>query len=508
MGSIRRNNKYFDACINTGEALFVEGHLNDCANYLQQLSSFAWGNCTGFYASWRLESILNKIGESLHGQRSECNEKNTKRKVLHVATGLYETGGHTRLLFNWIMNDINSSHSVVLTRQQECELPNKLINEFGLEKKLFYHLKANTTVCEKSIELRNLSFEYDFVILHIHPDDVIPVIAFSHNERKPTILFVNHADHIFWLGVSVSDFVLQIREPVLSIDVKRRGINKQFLLPIIIENTSLINEEISSKARQKLEIPDDRLLLLTTGSEYKYKPDDKYNFYESILKIVKENSNVIVYIAGVGSVSEYARKYEHPQIFFKGLISQRELCLYEDACDIYVEGFPLSSFTALLQPALKGKAVHLMYDPASVTVLFNEMSGNGFSYTPNLTKWHEELSKLINDTDYRRQLQTKQYDYLKSNYSKELWRNKLEKIYKDLQLESHEIKRMINDIAFSTRDELFLASLDLRTNINHFLYCNRLSTRNKILHIFKLRYKVREVNTGRIKGIIAFLLNL
>ena len=74
------------------------------------------------------------------------------------------------------------------------------------------------------------------IILHIHCEDVIPVLAFADESGLPPVLFLNHADHLFWLGTSVADLVLNLRDAATDITISRRGVeaDRNFLLPTIV----------------------------------------------------------------------------------------------------------------------------------------------------------------------------------------------------------------------------------------------------------------------------------
>ena len=77
---------------------------------------------------------------------------------------------------------------------------------------------------------------HDVIILHIHCEDVIPVLAFADESGLPPVLFLNHADHLFWLGTSVADLVLNLRDAATDITIGRRGVeaDRNFLLPTIV----------------------------------------------------------------------------------------------------------------------------------------------------------------------------------------------------------------------------------------------------------------------------------
>ena len=50
------------------------------------------------------------------------------------------------------------------------------------------------------------------------------MLAFADESGLPPVLFLNHADHLFWLGTSVADLVLNLRDAATDISIARRGV--------------------------------------------------------------------------------------------------------------------------------------------------------------------------------------------------------------------------------------------------------------------------------------------
>src|SRR5690606_28996791 len=103
------------------------------------------------------------------------------------------------------------------------------------------------------------------IVLHVHPNDIIPSLIFSSEKLKSPVFFVNHAEHTYWLGASVIDFLLQIREFNIQKDLKNRNIpiKNQFFLPIPVnESYKVIKQEKKT------------FNILSIGRENKYEPNN------------------------------------------------------------------------------------------------------------------------------------------------------------------------------------------------------------------------------------------
>jgi hypothetical protein len=467
---ISENRDYFELSIATAIKMVDNKLYNDAAVYLNGIARFAWDNCTGYYANWQLEGVLNKIGAQINdlqvGTDNKIQRQTGKLNILHVATELYDTGGHTKLLLNWAKNDTTNNNRIVVTQQEFKDLPVRNITSSGLDLADFTFLDNESNFLEKAKQLRGIAKEYDCIILHIHNYDVIPVIAFSCSNLPP-VAFLNHSDHIFWLGTSISDLVLQIREANIKLDEKRRNLSNQFFLPIPVPNDGF--KGTYTEVRKKLAINDNQVVLLSTGHEYKYRPTSKYNFFEHIIHVLDAHAAALLFIAGIGPASDLAKKYAHDRIIYLGHVN--DLYKYETACDIYVEGFPFPSFTAMLQPGIKGKPIQLMYEPMPVVAFFTDNT-LGFEY-PAENAWGEDLGHLIESVEKRSELVNKQQQHFNTFYGAESWSERLNCMYKKLILLKHTITINIDSIYFETPNEYYLASISHNTYITPFSFKNK-----------------------------------
>ncbi|MDR3680576.1 MAG: hypothetical protein P4L41_11480 [Flavipsychrobacter sp.] len=448
------NKKYLDISLRLAAKMVEKREYEIAADYISSLANFAWHNCTGYYANWELEQLLNEIGGQLEDAGAAKDENNAgKLNILHVATELYNSGGHTKLLLNWVKNDVANNGKIVVSKQAMRDLPEKNILSSGLNMDCFISLEEQTSLIGKATYLRKLAKGYDCVVLHTHPDDVIPVIAFS-SPNLPPIAFLNHADHIFWIGASISDLVLQIRAVNIKIDEVRRKLTNQFFLPIPVPDDTV--ETKYAQVRKELKVEEDTILLLSTGTEYKFVPTPQYNFFTHIIAVLDKHKNAVLYIAGISADSALATEYAHKQIVYLGEIN--DLYRYETACDIYVEGYPVPSFTALLQAGKKGKPVQLMYDPLPVVAFFDDHTP-GFKY-PTQDKWETELDLMISHIAHREKINEQQQEYFKTFYMNESWLTRLHEMYKILFGTRHKVYKHNSSQFYNTANENYLSALN------------------------------------------------
>jgi hypothetical protein len=484
---ITKNKRYFDSCLHTAQSLFKEKLFDDCASYLQELSTFAWKNFTGYYTNWKLEHMLNQLGKECSLSR-ESEKIKTKKElsVLHIVTEIYKTGGHTQLVRNWIEIDKKNKHTIIATRMDQNTIVD-MIGVFSEKNQVELGVLKSESILLKSKELKALVGNYDRIILHIHPDDVIPVIALSDKNNKVPVLFLNHADHVFWIGMSVTDCLIQIREPNIKLDKERRGADFQMFLPIPIVN----NQKGENEAKTDFFKKEGEVILLSTGSGYKYHPYKNHNFFQAAYKIVESLDNVIFFVAGVSPENELAKQYSHERLIYLGEITN--LSQYENLCDIYVEGFPMASFTALLQVAIKGRYVQFMYQPLNIFRLFEDNKENDCAYPESFERWFNDLSLVIKNSDIRNKKQKNQYRYIENVYNVKYWRKLLEDIYKSTEILKHKVTSKKRSNCYFGRDEEFLTTLYEKQMFRHYRFCSKLSFLERVKVVMRSRFRTKDV---------------
>ena len=136
----------------------------------------------------------------------------------------------------------------------------------------------------------------DLVVLHHYCEDVVPIVAFAVGGGPP-VAVLNHADHHFWLGSTVADAVINQREIGKDLSERRRFARRNVVLPIPLEEPP--GRLPRTEARRLLGIPDDQVVLLSSGAPYKYIPCDGKNFFETASKILDRNPTAHLYLLGV-----------------------------------------------------------------------------------------------------------------------------------------------------------------------------------------------------------------
>jgi len=353
---------------------YQEEKFEEVLNWISFAATLAWDSRPGCFSDDRLEGLLAKLGREVKEREPQQIETNSfvrdsadRKNILHIMTTTYPLGGHTRAVERWIENDADSSsgksHYVIVTQQCGKEIPKWLERAVRSTGGECIILHSRLSQMEKAEGLRAIASKLaDTIILHIHPNDPIPIIALSTMNRDIPILFFNHADHVFSIGMSIADVILDFRKSGQRISYSERNCSAvKMLLPIPLTdplkrvrfNSIEDRHRLREKACKELEIPSQMRIALTIGGEYKYEPALDLDFLQSVRMILKKNTSTIICAIGLPNSGRWGRFSSDNERFRPlGNVSDDLLLKYLLASDIYLEGFPFSSLTAMLEAGI------------------------------------------------------------------------------------------------------------------------------------------------------------
>jgi len=449
---MEKNFKIFSQYKDRAEALFNKADYTNATAYCQMAANFAWKSHCGLFSDPDIESLLRQIGKRTleeHNQLTPISSLSALKKVLHVMTQAYETGGHTRLVWRWITLDTSRVHSVFLTNQNDLKIPNKL--QQAVEKSggdIHCVQRRNTNLVKKAEELRQfiLSQGIELIVLHIHPYDVVPNVALIGIFESMPVIFMNHADHVFWVGGSVSNLIANIRRSGEQLCFSRRGIgfDDSVLLPLPLEKPDLsTSKEI---ARRAIGIDSDSIMVLTIASSYKFRAVGENDFRTTVLPFVKRFKKLELIIIGPSEDEKYwreARKLSGGKIRVLG--SRKDISVFYRAADIYLDSMPVSSFTSLLEAASYGLPV-LTLGKSDTSLRMDDPSMPAEIVKDKSLKDFEGLFEaLIVDKDHREKLGSELRESVSEYHLPESWVNLCENVYRKVSQKSRIELKTSND---------------------------------------------------------------
>lgn len=414
------------------------GKYDAAAVYGEMAATYANFRHCGIYTSPELEQVLIDIGRKVISQDSDISksiEIPKIKNILHVATSVEPVGGLSKMLGRWIRKDIQRSHSLVLTRQlQTVEEPKFLtdavINSGGKICKLDETIGSLTSRAQR---LSRIAAIADIVVLHIYNHDVIPIIAFANKEQSPPIIFLNHADHTFWLGASISDVIANLRESGMRLSQKRRGIEtkQNLLLPTIVEpNHRILSRQ---EAKKLLGLPDNSVVLLSMARALKYKTMDGISYADAHIPLLEKYQQAVLVVVGSGNRQDWSPAIQQTQGRIVLHPQREDTDIFYQAADIYVDSFPFVSITSLLEAGSYGIPLVSRYPYSSdaCEILGADMPGltDNLIRVRDIEEYTAILSHLVEDEEFRLNLGEATRKKIVDTHTANQWQHLLENVY-------------------------------------------------------------------------------
>lgn len=404
------------------KVVFAKSLEKKC-NLAQKAADFAVSHVTDIYSSDIIEAPFLELAQTIHLPLAAPYKPQT---ILHVMTEAYVTGGHTRCVERWAQNMSEYKHSCVVLNQQ-AELPEQLFKIMQASGGEFFRYPVAQPMIEKAKELRQLASAYQYVVLHIHMNDPTALIAFGTKEFQRPIIFFNHADHIFWLGVSIADCVADLTKFGHNITCQQRGAVKSEILGIPCDSSEILTIDKKS-GREKLGIPLNQKIIFSSGSENKFIPLKRPDFSDIITDIIHENKDVVFYIAGVKENKIFwpklLKKFPNNLIIKGYLHYLQEFPYYLAAADLVIDSYPVGGGTALNDAIRAGKPV--------ITLNKGSDSYKIAAGVNSYAEFLDRVNRILNDPKFCRTYQENIYSLFMQRANKQNWNARCRDILENL----------------------------------------------------------------------------
>jgi glycosyltransferase involved in cell wall biosynthesis len=431
------------------------------AVYGELAALYAISRHCGLFVSPALEQVLIAIGKQAIGQSFRSTGRNPQyppRRVLHVSTRVMPVGGHSRMIWRWIEQDEGRMHSLALTRQTSRVPPMLRAAIENSGGRLYRVNRAVGGVIVWAKQLREIAAGADIVVLHSFNDDVIPLIALACKKESPPVIFLDHADHIFWLGAGISDVVVSLRESGMRLARQRRGISpeRSLLLPTVLipAERSFPREE----AKRKIGLPKDSVLLLSVARALKYGAVGNVSYADAHVPILERYKNVWLIVVGPQVRPDWSAAIQRTGGRIVPVGECEDTAAYYQAADIYLDSFPFVSTTSLLEAGSYGVPLVSIFPYSEASAMLGAdlpgLDGN-LIRARDLGEYRSVLSQLIEDERYRSELGESTRRKIAKIHSGIEWQNRLENVYRRAcQLAASDGQAM-------AREEMFIGEPDV-----------------------------------------------
>jgi hypothetical protein len=405
--------------------------FDSAAAWARVAASFATTNPTGELRDVQLERALDAVSRAaLAPTPPRAAPSDSRRRVLHVLSEAPAVGGHARMALRWMRSDESSVHHVVVTRPgfESVELAEAARGRGGWARVL-----EQRSLVDRARELRAATADADVVVCHTHPDDPIPTIAFGGDYAGPPIVMVNHADHVFWLGVGNVSLIMCLRDIGAEASISARGYPADNVIVVPTPLPDMARRVPREAAKRQLGIDASQVVLLTLARGVKYAPAPWHpGFVEVVGAAIRESPRATLLAVGPdptdGPWAALAREVPG-RVLVPG--AQPDPSVYLDAADIHLDSFPFSSITSMLEAATRDVPIVASRAYAGMSRL---MSSTGplddvVAGAADTASYHRELGRLIDDAGLRARTGARTGEAVRSRHGSAAWRVHLPSIY-------------------------------------------------------------------------------
>jgi len=352
----------------------VDRHAGDAERTLALIeisAQVAWLCHAGTFVLPQAERLLHEHAERILPQ-TPCGDwmRAVEGRTLHVLSEAYGVGGHTLLVKRWIELLDEEPHAVVLVRQLQSFDPSWVVPAGRHVPRIDLHA-VDSSRCRKVAWLASLFGVARRVILHIHPNDACSVAA-AYRSPQADIHFLNHADHVAWLGAGLPVVYLNLRQRGTRLAETRRGIAASTCGVVPIPITPPVPVDRCA-ARRKFGLVDGDCLLLTVASAYKFTPVGRRSLLEPLDRLLcRRDVKLMAVGVDAGHPVFGILAERHPgQVMCMGIVPSPTA--HRAAADIYLDSYPFCSVTSMLESAALGTPV-VAYRPdqPDLDILYSE----------------------------------------------------------------------------------------------------------------------------------------
>lgn len=339
-------------------------------------ASAAWFVNPGFVYSEKMEQLLAELGEKfLRPAAARGPSTEAPRRFLHLVSTAAQKGGDARALSCWIENCAIHAplehHSVLISMQGTEPLPVWLRNSVEGSGGEFIEFPEGMSWLQKAAEIRSRALEFDAVVLHTHPNDPLPNLAF--HDRPMPVLYFDNGDRQFLLGMDVAQVATECLELDFAVRYRSPRPKKMLLpLPLLDDEQALCSK---AEARMKLGLPTDALIALTIGGANKFESIMGFDFAPLVRSLCAGNSRLLMVAIGISKSESFPELSEQTAGRFMpvGRVEKRAVLeLYYRAADVYLDSYPTGSLTAAIDAGRHGLPVQRLAIPNQTFLLSND----------------------------------------------------------------------------------------------------------------------------------------
>jgi hypothetical protein len=308
------------------------------------LGEVLWKNATGHYQLADLERLLiERIEPDI-----PVTDHSRQCRFGHVLTKAYDTGGHTRVVERLVVCEALIDSAVVVTESAAPKAQERL----GRARHGCTVVPSVVRGRERIAALVAAFVRFDVLVLYVHPHDIESVVAagIARQRAGVTVLFYNHADHVFSYGYGVADRVLELGHFGWALRAARKCTHRSVFVGIPLALPSALTPKPVLPGVQ-------RGAVVAAGTAYKFRPALGWSF-PAFVQSLCQKSDCRVEIVGPSAVRDWwwwpvLRSLKGRVSVHARLEHDKYLAFMSDAA-AYVDSFPMVGGTAFAEVMAQG----------------------------------------------------------------------------------------------------------------------------------------------------------
>ncbi len=431
-GRLQHNLRSYERVVDVARHRAARGDLEGVLRAAVLAGSYAWQTPTGLLNDPTLERLVVATVRA-GGGTAEVDGTRDRGRVLHVLSEAYAYGGHTRLVWRWITRDPRAG-DVALTNQLG-PVPRELSAAVERSGGRLWDLRASAgDLASRAVALRDRMQHADVVVAHLHPYDAVALAAAAMPGPRPPVVYENHADHTYWLGLATADLVCDFRAAGQRVSTQRRGIadDRTVLLPLPVDAPAAVSGD---GVRRALRLRPEDVLGLVVADPGKVAPLWGRGMADLLGPVLAGHPRLKVALVGVpahGTWQALAERFPG-RVFPVGRVD--DPAPWYAAADVYLNSYPVVAGTSVLEAAAAGLPVLTLRDLDDREGLAAVYQGE----SPGLTdvqhlvttddQYSARLRRLIRDAAARHASGAAARDAVLAAHAGAGWTEALERLY-------------------------------------------------------------------------------
>ncbi|MGZ7118668.1 MAG: glycosyltransferase [Methanobacterium sp.] len=334
--------EYYNYIKNDAIYAFNQGKIDKALDYIHTAASIAWHHHMGIWYDEDLENLLFDIGNNLRDNDYPSDENKNIRKNVYISTNITDTEGCPEVLRQWakLLKPNFGEQTLYITHSYASYFPTsyseKYLEDTKLDVKELSIRDSYINRIKYLIKAIN-NDSPDSIFLFIEPSDVVAIPTIHALNKKPKVIFFNHAEQSFWLGRNVVDYLVDQRDEATKYSRNCRHIENSYVIPLPTD----IKPQKSPKKWSE-----DATISISVGNFHKVLGDHQINYFNVIRKLLERFQNHYhIFITNPPPPNILERYLADNSTFKERFIIDGpfpDLSAYYDMADLLIETFPIS----------------------------------------------------------------------------------------------------------------------------------------------------------------------